>query len=143
MSQPQDAKALIREALEGSMNQGSFDALAKVYAPDCVTHRPPYPDLVGLDALRKLMSESRVSYPDVKVTLEDVLVDGDRSAMRYTFRGTQKGKSPTTGVAPTGKVITYTACSVSRWKDGKIAETWDNVVWLGVTQQFGTVPKTG
>ena len=114
---PDNLKDTIRRIFHESINEGKLDVLDEIYDANCVRHRVPFPDLENLEASKELIVDARTSYPDLQVTVEDVLLDGDKSAIRFRFRGTQTGKSPTTGVAATGKIISYTGCVVSHWKN--------------------------
>ncbi|MCP4540378.1 MAG: ester cyclase [Chloroflexi bacterium] len=137
MSTPKERKATIRRVIDETLHQGNLDALDALYADDFYRRRPPYPDIDGLQALRQNFADIRSSYPDVHVTIDEIIIEGDTSVWRWTFWGTQTGASPTTGAPPTGKRVTFTGCTVAHWKYGKIVDDFQNADWLGLLQQLG------
>lgn len=70
--------------------------------------------------------------------IEDMLVDGDKVAVRTTFRGTHTGDF--FGIPPTGKSVTVSGTHILRIADGKIAEHWGNNDDLGLMRQLGVIP---
>jgi predicted ester cyclase len=76
----------------------------------------------------------RAAFPDVHVTVEDTLSQGDRVAGRVTWRGTHQG--PLAGVAGSGKPVQFTAIHIVRFVNGKTAEWWGVADLLGVLQQI-------
>lgn len=81
------------------------------------------------------------AFPDVQMTIEDMIAEGDKVAVRYTFRGTQQGE--TQGIPPTGKYVNVPGIFICRCRDGKIVEEWD--IWddLGLLQQLGAISPLG
>jgi steroid delta-isomerase-like uncharacterized protein len=79
----------------------------------------------------------RAGFPDGVYTIDWLLVDGDKVAVRHTFRGTHKG--PFAGVAPTGKPVAVGALHVHRIACGKIAETWNAGDGVGLLRQLGAI----
>ena len=67
-------------------------------------------------------SEARAAFPDLNVTVEEVMAEGDRVAARVTMRGTHRGEFQ--GIAPTGKRVEVRAMDMFRISDGKIVEHW-------------------
>ena len=139
----EEFKATIRRVVEGAYNKGNLDALDELYAADFVVHKPPFPDIEGLEAFKQFIADTRISYPDVQLTLDEIIVEGDRTAARWTFRGTQTGQSPTTSAPPTGKQVTFTGCSVTHLVEGKTVEEYQNADWLSLLQQLGVIPPLG
>ena len=133
----EELEATIRRVIDETLHQGNLDALDELYAVDFCRHRPPYPDINGLKAFKQNFADIRSSYPDVHVTVDEIIIKGDTSVWRWTFRGTQTGPSPTTGARPTGKRVTFTGCTVAHWRGGKIVNDFQNADWLGLLQQLG------
>ena len=75
--------------------------------------------------------------PNTQFILED-MIEGDRVPCRWTFRGTHTGDYR--GIAPTGKVVTWTTTAIYRIADYKIAEAWGDTDRLGMLQQLGVIP---
>ena len=129
-------KELARLVVDEAWNKGNLGVLDEQVAPDFVYHQSPFPDIKGVEAYKKFIQDNRTAYPDIRITLEDVIVEGDRVVSRGTYTGTQKGISPTLGIS-TGKPVNFNLCTVARTANGKIVEEWAYVDWLGFMQQIG------
>ena len=96
----------------------------EVFSPHFVFHTaltPVWPR--GLAGARQLFTAMLATAPDVQGTIEDMVAEGEKGAVPWTFRGTHTGESPLTG-APTGEPFTLVAMSLYRVADGKIEEDW-------------------
>ncbi|MDB4304108.1 ester cyclase [Desulfosarcina sp.] len=138
----EELKTKIKRAWEEAFNQGKMDGLDELVAPNWVRHKPPFPDIVGLDALKKFITDCRTSYPDVNLTIEKVIIDGDWIASQWTYEGTQSGVSPSTGAPPSNKHVKIRGCDMGRWENDKVVEDWNHGDWLGLMHQIGVVPKS-
>jgi predicted ester cyclase len=87
----------------------------------------------------QFITANRAAFPDLRLTIEDQIAEGDKVVTRFTARGTHRGKLP--GIAPTGKQVTTTAIIINRYTGGKIAESWINGDILGLLQQLGVIPR--
>ncbi len=104
------------------------------------------PDFIHHSSRGDMNREQRIQYvlmsmpamPDLTYNEEDMVGEGDKVVTRYTARFTHKG--PFMGVPPTGKQIMSRGVEINRIKDGKIAETWDFIDYLGVMIQLGIIP---
>jgi predicted ester cyclase len=137
----EELKAKLKRAWEDALNQGNLDALDEIIGPNYVRHQPPFPDIVGHEALRNYLADVRASYPDCQFTIAKIISEGDWSAILWTLEGTQTGVSPTSGAPPTGKHATMNGCSMDRWEGGKAVESWVLGDFLGFLQQLGLIPK--
>jgi predicted ester cyclase len=135
-----ELKAVTRQIVEEAWNRGNLTIFDKYYTPGYVRHKPPFPDIDGLQAAKQFIADSRSSYPDLHVTVHEVIAEGNKVVSRWTFEGTQVGQSPTTGVSATGKKIAFSGCNVAHWENDKIVEEWEYSDWLVLLQQFGVVP---
>lgn len=109
-------------------------------APGFVFHRPPFPDVIGLEANRQSDETMGAAFSDSVVHIEELIVEGDRSVLRYTWEAVHTGVSPSLGIPPTGKRVKAPGCSVYHWKEGQIVEMWDYIDMLGLLQQVGVIP---
>jgi len=75
-------------------------------------------------------------FPDLTTTIEDLMAEGDKVAVRQTWRGTHT--SNFLGIPPTGKQVTFTSIEVYRVSGGKLAEEWVELDMHGLLQQLGT-----
>ena len=128
-----------RRILEEVFGAGNFDVVDELVAADAKGHDPALPQpTIGPAGLKESAGGYRGAFPDLKLTVEQVVAEGDHVAIRWTARGTHKGEL--FGIAPTGKQATVSGITIDRWADGKIAESWTNWDTLGMLQQLGVVP---
>jgi steroid delta-isomerase-like uncharacterized protein len=138
----EDNKAIVRRQEEELFTQGNLDAADEIYASDYVGHDPSnLEDIQGLEAAKQAAADYRQAFPDLRVTVEDVIAEGDKVAARLRFRGTHRGEVQ--GIAPTGRRVDCTGIVISRMEGGKIAEDWANFDDLGMMQQLGVISKPG
>lgn len=137
----EENKAVNRRQLEEVWNKHNLDAIDEFYAPDYVNHSAP-PGFAGdRDGLRTLIGMYLGAFPDLKVTNEDELADGDKVITRWTVTGTHTGQF---GEIPaTGKRIQTHGISISRIAGGKIQESWLETNQMDMMQQLGVVPSPG
>ena len=86
-----------------------------------------------------IMLTSGVS--DLKVTLEDMVAEGDKVAIRW--KGSSKHTGEFMGMPPTGKQLAMTGINIIRIKDGEIIEEWGEMDMMGLMQQLGAFPPPG
>jgi steroid delta-isomerase-like uncharacterized protein len=82
----------------------------------------------------------RNAFPDVQLSIEDQVAEGDKVVTRWIGRGTHQGELM--GVAPTGNQVRVDGMTISRIEDGKIIEEWEIYDALGMMQQLGAIPST-
>ena len=99
-------------------------------------HTPILKVLTGINSISGIIV--RVSL-DIRLTLDDIIIEGDRAVNRGTYSGTNNGVSPGMGVS-TGKQVHFTWCGVTRYdENGKIAEVWMYWEQTSFNQQLGFV----
>jgi len=136
-----EIKALVRRLVE-EWNKGKAAAMAvidELYAADFVSHGAPGEDTHGIKDYKKSISEGYSAFPDIHLTIDDMVVEGDKVAVRVTESGTHKGEFM--GIPPTNKKWTVWGISIERVAGGKIVEEWGIVDNLGWMKQLGLVPK--
>jgi steroid delta-isomerase-like uncharacterized protein/deazaflavin-dependent oxidoreductase (nitroreductase family) len=132
----EDNKALVRRFYgEGVHNPALFDELL---APTYVLHFPGSPPIAGIEQAKQLMAVYTSAFPDLQLSTEDMVAEGDKVAIRNTWRGTHHGTFQ--GLPPTGKDVTFTGTDFFRFVGGKIAEQWADLDALGMMQQLGGIP---
>jgi predicted ester cyclase len=131
--------------LEESFNEGKFELLDQLIAPEAVNHDPAQPArlraLRGPEVQRRTVEMYRAAFPDVRITVDEVIDGGDKVAVRWHAEGTHRGELE--GLAPTGVRATVTGISIDHWQDGKIVETWTEWDNLGLGRQLGAAPPEG
>ena len=133
--------AVARRVFDDLFNQGKFDAADEIYAPNHTSHDPQAPGVNGAAAMKQYIGAYRSAFPDLHITVDDTVAEGDKVALRWTARGTHKGELQ--GIPPTGKLIVTTGINIFLIKDGKVAEEWVNWDTMGFMQQLGVVPSMG
>ena len=83
----------------------------------------------------------RGAFPDLHMTIEDVIEQRDRVVIRWTGRGTHTGEL--NGLAPTDRTVEVTGITIQRIAGGRVAEAWSNWDTLGLLQQIGASPLRG
>ena len=130
-------KTLVRRFYEeGVHNTALFDELL---APTYVLHLPGSPLIVGIEQAKQLMVTYTSAFPDLQLTTEDLVAEGDKVAIRNTWPGTHQGAFQ--GLPPIGKHVTFTGSDFFRFMGGKIAEQWADLDALGLMQQLGVLPQ--
>jgi steroid delta-isomerase-like uncharacterized protein len=132
-------KALIRRMIDEVWNQKNLAAVENFAAADCIGHAPTGVDVRGPDGIRQNVTRFITAFPDLHLTIEDMIAEGDKVVMRFTSRGTQRGEF--LGIAPTGKRVTVTGTGTYRMEGGKIKEGWVNQDLFGLLQQLGVTFK--
>ena len=134
----EENRALIRRGVEEGWNKVNLDVFDEIAAGDVVNHSYK---AYGLEAFKQHILAGMTAFPDVQMTIEDMIAEGDKVAVRYTFRGTQHGE--TQGIPPTGKYVTVPGIFMCRCEGGRIVEEWD--IWddLGLLQQLGAISPPG
>jgi steroid delta-isomerase-like uncharacterized protein len=132
-------KAIARRLVEEAFNEGKLDVIDELAAPGVVSYDSALPEpLVGIDATKASIAAYRDAFPDLKLTVEEQIAEGDMVVTRWTARGTHQGELM--GMAPTGKEATVTGITIDRLENGRIAESRTNWDSLGLMQQLGAVP---
>ena len=140
----EENKVIVQKWVDQVLNTRDVSDQSPAYqlvATDFVGHFPGQPALKGIEAYRQFGSQYFSAFPDLQITPEDLIAEGDKVTMRYDWRGTHKGELM--GIAPTGKQVRTTGISILRIANGKIAEQWDSFDNLGMLQQLGVIPMPG
>ncbi len=113
-------KAVMRRLLEEFQSRHDLEVLDELLAPDFINRtRPSAPDRAGLKEVGRILF---AAFPDLRVTMYDMIAERDLVAVRKTLEGTHQGEF--LGVPPTGKGVAFSVIDVSRFRDGKIVEHW-------------------
>ncbi len=128
---PEAMKALVNRWVK-IWNDGNLAPLEELFAAD-------YRHADGTDkaALRQGIEAMRQAFPDLHVSVDDQIVEGNKVVTRWTAHGTHQGSHY--GVAGTGKKMKNTGIGIDRIVDGKIVESWGNSDELGMFRQLGLV----
>ena len=136
MSIEEENKALVRRVYD-LFDRRKIEATYELYAPQCVFHMS-HGDM-SVNECREFDSMLLSAFPDLSLTIEDMIAEGDIVAYRVTLRGTHQGKFM--GIASTGNKIEITFADFVKIKAGKLVQFWNTVDNLSFMQQLGAIPK--
>ena len=132
-------KAIIQKLYE-AMSTGNVGPVDDLIASNAVDHEGlPGIDTNGPAGFKRLVSAFRAAFPDLKISAEDMIADGDKVAARVTMRGTHKGEFM--GIPATGKSVTVTGIDIIRFAGGKAVEHWGITDNMSMMQQLGAMPS--
>jgi steroid delta-isomerase-like uncharacterized protein len=134
----EENKALARRSWE-IVNQRNPDLIEEFYPPDFVWHEPDQ-DIRGYEQAKQFTSTFFAAFPDLNISVDDVIAEGDQVVSRYTIRGTHQGETEDFG-PPTGKQVALEGITIHRFEDGKIVEEWERYDLLSMLQQLGLAPE--
>jgi len=129
-------KALVRRFHEEVESQGLLDVVDVLFAPAFVDTGHPERG-TGTASVKAHVVEMRTRFPDLTVTVEQLLVEDGWVVARLTSRGTHRGQFA--GVPPTGKAISWSGIAMRRIMDGRIVEQWTKYDMFGLLQQLGAL----
>ena len=129
---------LLRRALDVVWNEGDLSRAQEFYAADVVLHGT-IPGATGVEAVKQVIAAYRAGFPDLHISIEDVVAEGDKAVDRWSWTGMHKGEFM--GIPATGKQVKTSGISIVRIRDGKIVEIWGVADRLGLMQQLGAVPS--
>ena len=121
-----------------------LDQLSEVLASDIIAHAllPNVPK--SLDGIKAVHRSTLAVFPDLRTETEDLIAEGDLVVERWSQTQTHTGAPFFVGNVPaSGRKIQTSGISIYRIANGKIAEHWANMDFLGVLQQVGAVPAPG
>ncbi len=125
-----------------AVNAGDMEVMARtideLVEPDAVIRTPLPIDGTGADKLKEVFRRLHRAFPDLHITVEDVIEEGEKVVSRNTVTGTHLGGYM--GLPATGKSVTYSEIFSFRIRDGRIAETWGVVDVLSQLRQLGVLP---
>jgi len=133
-------KAVVRRTFEELWNKGNLQLANELFSPNYAHHDPSTPDVGrGPESEKKRATLYRNAFPDLRLTVEDLIAGGETVVARWSCHGTHKGELD--GILPTGKEFTITGVTITRFENGKMVEGWVNWDALGMMQQLGVVPE--
>jgi steroid delta-isomerase-like uncharacterized protein len=127
-------KDIVRRFSDLLWGAGDMQVADDVLAADLIEHNPQPGQTPGRDGHKQVVAAFRSAFPDLRVTTEDLVGDGDRVALRWRAEGTHRGDLM--GLPGTGKRVTLTGIEILRIQDGKIAERWAEDNGMSVMQML-------
>lgn len=135
-----DNKALVRRWFEEVWNQGRAEAIEELLAEDGVLHG--LADATGAPVrgpaeFKAFHAQFREAFPDIVVTIEETIAEGDLVAVRCLVRGKHRGDS--LGFKATQAPVEFTGIAIVRVQDGKFVEAWNNFDFMTMNKQLGVI----
>jgi steroid delta-isomerase-like uncharacterized protein len=129
--------ALIHRWFEEVWNKGRAEAIDEMFAEDGIAHGlgSQGGELIGPAGFKPFFEAFRAAFPDIKVTIEDTVVEGDKVAARWVAAMTHTGDG--LGFAATGQHAEITGMTIVRIHNGQIKEGWNNWDLMGLMQKLG------
>ena len=114
------------------------NTIDEVVEPDALIRTPLPIEATGAELLKNVFARLHRAFPDLHITVEDLIAAGDTVVGRNSVTGTHQGKYM--GLQPTGKSVTYNEIFIFRFAGGRIAETWGVVDVFAQMRQLGAIP---
>ena len=132
-------KAVVQRYFDEVQNAHSLDAIDSIFAEDFVDHMASSGGLYlgGMEGLKRGYATFLNAFPDVHVTVEDMIAEGDKVVAYKTVAGTHRGTH--LGIPPTGKRVQWQNIGIYRIKNGKIAEYWGLLDEMSLIRQLGAI----
>jgi predicted ester cyclase len=125
-----------------AVNTGNAELISEtideVFEPDVLIRTPLPVEATGAQAMKEVFGTLLRAFPDLHVTVEDVIEEGDKLVSRNVVTGTHEGDYM--GLPPTGRSVTYNEIFILRFVKGRITETWGVVDVLSQMRQLGAIP---
>ncbi len=124
-----------RRWVEG-LNRGDLSVADEVFAPGCLVHitGSPVPDL-PLDGFRQMVAGLLAAFPDLRFTIEDQTIAGDKVTTRWSAEGTHTG--PLGDVAATGRRVHVDGLILDHVVAGMVVERWEQWDQVAMLRQLG------
>lgn len=132
-------KAVYGRFLQEVFNEGRLDKVDELVSPEYVFHDAPPGTPQGPEAIRQVVTMFRNAFPDLKITIEEMVAEGDKVCVRATTRGTHRGTL--FGVPATNKAVTMTGLTMVTITDGRVVESWVKNDVMGLMKQLGAGPQ--
>jgi steroid delta-isomerase-like uncharacterized protein len=134
----EENKALMIRWFAEVWNEGNANRIGDMLTDDVVIHGLNDTNgnaVTGIDAFRAFHAQFREAFPDILITVEDVIAEGDKVVARCSVEAKHTGES--LGIAATNSSVDFTGIAIVRVSDGMIAEAWNSFDFLTMNQQLG------
>jgi steroid delta-isomerase-like uncharacterized protein len=133
-----DNKENYRRIFEEVWNKKNLNVIDELVADEYVHNDASLPEPQrGVEAYKQFVTLYHRAFPDIHITIEQMIAEDDLVTIRWTVTGTHNGDLPT--LAATGRPISLTGITIARFKGGKGIESWNNWDSLGMLQQLGAI----
>lgn len=137
----EENKAFVRRLVEEIQNQHHLERMEQFFDPNFVNHLE-HPDAASevnaVERARLVFTQLFTAFPDLRVTVQNQVAEGDKVVTHKLFHGTHQGEFM--GTAPTGRQIEFAVIDILRLDNGKVVEHWAVQDRLTLMQQLGILP---
>lgn len=130
-------KAVARRMVEDVINKRNLALVDELVAPDYTYYEPTVGAVHGRDNFKKLVGMYLNAFPDLRITVDQQIAEGDTVVTRWTAEGTHRGEL--LGISPTGRYAKVQGVIIGRYQNGQIVEDFESYDVLGMLQQLGVV----
>jgi pSer/pThr/pTyr-binding forkhead associated (FHA) protein/ketosteroid isomerase-like protein len=142
VSTAEEHREMFERWFEELWNKKNYSITQELVHPDFTAHGAGGQDIKqGPNGVADMVRTWHTAFPDGKMTMDDIITEGEFSVIRMTFRGTHTGDFY--GNPPSGNKVEVTSIGIDRVVDGKITEGWGELNMLGLMQQIGAIPGPG
>jgi steroid delta-isomerase-like uncharacterized protein len=135
----EENKAIVRRINDEVWSEGHLDVIDELIADDFVATVVGAPEQIrGPQGFREFVVAYRKAFPDLHITIDEQLAEGETVVTRWTATGTNEGELM--GIPATGKQATIAGININRISGGKLVEGWGLFDQLGLLQQIAAVP---
>jgi steroid delta-isomerase-like uncharacterized protein len=130
-------KTVVRRWFEEVWNQGRVSAIDELASVGSVFHGLGPAPLLGREAFKPVHAAYRAAFPDIHVTVGDVIAEGDQVALRWAATATHRGDG--FGIRATGRQVQFAGLGIARVENGQVVECWNAFDEAGMMRQIGAV----
>jgi steroid delta-isomerase-like uncharacterized protein len=135
----EENKAIVRRLNDEVWSEGRLEVIDELIADDFVTTVVGAPEQIrGPQGFREFVAMYRKAFPDLRITVDEQIAEGETVVTRWTATGTNEGELM--GMPASGKQATTAGININRVAGGKLVEGWGLFDQLGLLQQIGAVP---
>lgn len=118
----EDNRAQVRRFYEEVIQNGNIAVLDEVAGPNIVDHNPTPGQAPGIEGVRQFFTTMFAAVTDRRVSVEQVIGEGDKVAALVSIRGKHTGELA--GIPPSGKEVVMRIADIVRFENGKVVERW-------------------
>jgi predicted ester cyclase len=118
-------------------NDGDLARFGTFMAPASMSYFPGLPPM-NYEGFQGLIAGFRSAFPDLEITVDSQVAEGDTVATVWTARGTHQGDLQ--GIAPTGRTVNLHGVTIDRFEGGGVIEHREFFDQLAFMQQLGVIP---
>lgn len=133
-------KAMVNQMYE-YFNAEDWDTAATIFAPEFAEHNPSPGQKPGFEGVKEMFLQLRSAFPDMKITANQIVAEGEFVCVRMTVTGTHQGEFA--GMPATGKSFSAEGYDLLRLVDGRLTDHWGLFDQSGLMMQLGATPEPG